>query len=121
MVPVTGHNGKGSVASLGAAVLTSAGLLGGADSSPLIDTVRGRLTIDGQLISEEAFADLLADVERYAAVAPERPSYFELLTAAAFLWVSSAAAQVVCEPLVGRGDPRLHRLPRATRGGLRKE
>ena len=106
VVHVTGTNGKGSVASMVAALLTSAGLRVGAYSSPHVDTVRERLTIDGQLISEEAFADLLADVERYAAVAPERPSYFELLTAAAFLWFSNEAAQVgvVEVGLLGRYD-----------------
>ena len=106
VVHVTGTNGKGSVASMVAALLTAAGLRVGTYSSPHVDTVRERLTIDGQLISEESFADLLADVERYAAVAPERPSYFELLTAAAFLWFSNEAAQVgvVEVGLLGRYD-----------------
>ena len=45
-------------------------------------------------------------MERYAAVAPEHPSYFELLTAAAFLWFSNEATQVgvVEVGLLGRYD-----------------
>ena len=106
VVHVTGTNGKGSVTSMVAALLTAAGLRVGTYSSPHVDTIRERLTIDGRLISEEVFAELLADVERYAAVAPQRPSYFELLTAAAFLWFSNEATQVgvVEVGLLGRYD-----------------
>ena len=56
VVHVTGTNGKGSVTSMVAALLTAAGLRVGAYSSPHVDTIRERLTIDGQLISEEVFA-----------------------------------------------------------------
>ena len=47
-----------------------------------------------------------ADLERYAGVAPARPSYFELLTAAALLWFSNEAvdAAVVEVGLLGRYD-----------------
>jgi dihydrofolate synthase/folylpolyglutamate synthase len=71
-----------------------------------VDTVRERLAIDGQLISEDAFTDLVADLERYAGVVATVPSYFELLTAAAFLWFSNEAvdAAVVEVGLLGRFD-----------------
>ena len=59
VVHVTGTNGKGSGASMVAALLSAAGLRVGTYSSPHVDTVRERLTIDGQLISEESFADCL--------------------------------------------------------------
>jgi len=105
-VHVTGTNGKGSVTAMVSALLVSAGLRVGGYSSPHVDTVRERLTMDGELISEEAFADLVADLERYAGVAPEQPSYFELLTAAALLWFSNEAvdAAVVEVGLLGRYD-----------------
>jgi dihydrofolate synthase/folylpolyglutamate synthase len=62
--------------------------------------------MDGEWITEEAFAELVADLERYAGAAPERPSYFELLTAAALLWFSNEAvdAAVVEVGLLGRFD-----------------
>jgi dihydrofolate synthase/folylpolyglutamate synthase len=105
-VHVTGTNGKGSVAAMVSALLAAAGLRVGGYFSPHVDTVRERLTMDGEWITEEAFAELVADLERYAGAAPERPSYFELLTAAALLWFSNEAvdAAVVEVGLLGRFD-----------------
>ena len=105
-VHVTGTNGKGSVSAMVSSLLAAAGLRVGGYSSPHVDTVRERLTMDGELISEEAFIDLVADLERYAGAAPEQPSYFELLTAAALLWFNNEAvdAAVVEVGLLGRYD-----------------
>ena len=105
-IHVTGTNGKGSVSSMVGAILGAAGLRVGCYTSPHVDTVRERLTVDGRLIGEEEFAELVADLERYAGVAPARPSYFELLTAAALLWFSNEAvdAAVVEVGLLGRYD-----------------
>ena len=105
-VHVTGTNGKGSVSAMVSALLGAAGLRVGAYTSPHVDTVRERLAIDGQPISEDAFTDLVADLERYAGVVATVPSYFELLTAAAFLWFSNEAvdAAVVEVGLLGRFD-----------------
>ncbi|MBT5568938.1 MAG: bifunctional folylpolyglutamate synthase/dihydrofolate synthase, partial [Acidimicrobiaceae bacterium] len=87
-------------------LLGAAGLRVGAYTSPHVDTVRERLAIDGQPIVEDAFTDLVADLERYAGVVATAPSYFELLTAAAFLWFSNEAvdAAVVEVGLLGRFD-----------------
>ncbi len=103
---VTGTNGKGSVAAMASALMASAGLRVGSYTSPHVDTVRERLKISGELISEEAFAELLADLERYEGTLGDHPSYFELLTAAAFLWFSNEAvdAAVVEVGLLGRFD-----------------
>ena len=103
---VTGTNGKGSVSAMVSALLGAAGLRVGGYTSPHVDTVRERLAIDGQPISEDAFSDLAADLERYAGVVATVPSYFELLTAAAFLWFSNEAvdAAVVEVGLLGRFD-----------------
>ena len=105
-VHVTGTNGKGSVSAMISGLLTATGLRVGGYSSPHVDTVRERLTMDGELITEEAFVDLMADLERYEAAAPDQPSYFELLTAAALLWFSNEAvdAAVVEVGLLGRYD-----------------
>ncbi len=105
-IHVTGTNGKGSVAAMTSALLAAAGLRVGSYTSPHVDTIRERLKISGELISEEDFADLVADLARYAATLDKRPSYFELLTAAAFLWFSNEAvdAAVVEVGLLGRFD-----------------
>ena len=76
---VTGTNGKGSVSAMASSLLGAAGLKVGGFSSPHVDTVRERLTMGGEMISEEAFVELVADLERYAAAAPERPSYVSLI------------------------------------------
>ena len=105
-VHVTGTNGKGSVSAMVSSLLVAAGLRVGGYSSPHVDTVRERLTMNGEWITEEAFAELVADLERYAGAASEQPSYFELLTAAALLWFSNEAvdAAVVEVGLLGRYD-----------------
>ena len=63
-VHITGTNGKGSVAAISSALLTAAGLRSGSYTSPHVDTVRERLTISGEKITEEAFGDLIGDVSR---------------------------------------------------------
>ncbi|MBS1264459.1 MAG: Dihydrofolate synthase/folylpolyglutamate synthase [Acidimicrobiaceae bacterium] len=105
-IHVTGTNGKGSVVAMAGALLTAAGLRVGTYTSPHVDTIRERIKISGELISEEEFADLVADLARYAATLDDRPSYFELLTAGAFLWFSNEAvdAAVVEVGLLGRFD-----------------
>ena len=105
-IHVTGTNGKGSVAAMTSSLLSAAGLRVGSYTSPHVDTIRERLKISGDLISEEDFADLVADLARYAGTLSERPSYFELLTSAAFLWFSNEAvdAAVVEVGLLGRFD-----------------
>ncbi|HCV35609.1 MAG TPA: bifunctional folylpolyglutamate synthase/dihydrofolate synthase, partial [Acidimicrobiaceae bacterium] len=88
---VTGTNGKGSVVAIASSLLTAAGLRVGSYTSPHVDTVRERLRISGDLINEDEFAELVSDLVRYVGALDEQPSYFELLTAAAFLWFSNEA------------------------------
>ncbi len=103
---VTGTNGKGSVVAIASSLLTAAGLRVGSYTSPHVDTVRERLRISGDLINEDEFAELVSDLVRYVGALDEQPSYFELLTAAAFLWFSNEAVDVgVIEVgLLGRFD-----------------
>lgn len=105
-IHVTGTNGKGSVAAMASALLASAGLRVGSYTSPHVDTIRERLKISGESITEEDFGDLIEDLARYVGVLDEHPSYFEILTAAAFLWFSNEAvdAAVVEVGLLGRFD-----------------
>ncbi len=58
------------------------------------------------MITEDEFGDLIGGVAHYAQTAPESPSYFELLTAAALLWFSNEAvdAALVEVGLLGRFD-----------------
>lgn len=90
-VHVTGTNGKGTFCALLAAVLREAGLKTGLYTSPhLIEPVE-RIALDGRPVAREDFARLLAAVR---AAETEQASYFELVTAAAFLAFREARADV---------------------------
>ena len=87
-VHIAGTNGKGSTASLLAAVLQSAGLKVGLFTSPHLIDFRERIRVNGAMISREDVADF---VERYQAMARAhrfdrvaKPSFFELTTVMAF-------------------------------------
>ena len=105
-IHVTGTNGKGSVVGMAGGLLTANGLRVGEYTSPHVDTIRERLSLGGEMITEDEFGDLIGGVAHYAQAAPESPSYFELLTAAALLWFSSEAvdAALVEVGLLGRFD-----------------
>ena len=86
-VLVAGTNGKGSTSALLASMVQAAGYRVGLYTSPHLESVEERLRIDGRAISTAALTSTLAEV---VATAESRlgylPTYFEALTAAAFLW-----------------------------------
>jgi dihydrofolate synthase/folylpolyglutamate synthase len=87
---VAGSNGKGSTSALLAAMATAAGYRTGLYTSPHLETVEERLRVDGHDIPSERLGDLLVrliDIAERETGAP--PTYFEALTAAAFLWFAA--------------------------------
>jgi dihydrofolate synthase/folylpolyglutamate synthase len=110
-VHLAGSKGKGSTAAMIASILRECGLTVGLYTSPHLHHICERIRIDGEPISEEAFA-------RYAAALPpaldavrrEMPDRnlvtFDLLTAMAFLAFreSQADVQVLETGLGGRVD-----------------
>jgi dihydrofolate synthase / folylpolyglutamate synthase len=90
-IQVTGTNGKTTTARAAAALACAHGLAAGTFISPHVRSVTERISVCGQDISEEEFADeytrLLPYLERVdTAVGPV--TYFETLTAMAFLWMA---------------------------------
>lgn len=86
-VHVAGTNGKGSVCAMTESILRSAGYRTGMYTSPHLLEYTERIKIDGRDISKEKFAALVDEVrkavdEKYGGL--EKPTEFELLTAAAF-------------------------------------
>jgi len=84
-VHIAGTKGKGSTATMLASMLTGCGLKVGLYTSPHVLDIRERIAIDGSMVSESAFTKLIAttrDAATRARVA--EPTYFEILTAAAF-------------------------------------
>lgn len=81
-VLIAGTNGKGSVAAMTASILSRGGFRTGLYTSPDLIDVRERIRIDGRMISRK---DMAACVEEIQSRLQEEVSYFEFLTAAAFL------------------------------------
>lgn len=68
-----------------AEMLRACGLKVGLYTSPHVLDVRERIVVDGRVVSENDFAKMIAEVARAAAkIRLTDPTYFEVLTAAAF-------------------------------------
>jgi len=93
-VVVAGTNGKGSVASFLANILSSAGFRTGLYLSPHVVRLEERFQINGQLISRPDLAACLSQVADVAAQTNRQATYFETLTATAFLYFSKSAIDV---------------------------
>src|SRR5258708_852722 len=91
-VLIAGTNGKGSTAATLASILTAAGYRTGLYTSPHLVRVNERIQIDGAEIPDEDFARLYFQVDETAGRLveagdlPHPPSFFEVLTALAFLY-----------------------------------
>ena len=91
-VHVAGTNGKGSVASLLAAIATASGRRAGLHTSPHLLRVNERLRIDGVPAPGSWLARTIA---RYRPLFDDvRPSFFEATTALAFLFFAERAVDV---------------------------
>ncbi len=88
---VAGTNGKGSTSAFLASILERAGIRAGLYSSPHLVRVNERIQVNGREISDEDFAGSFSEVRQAidrlldGKSLEERPSFFEYLTAAAFL------------------------------------
>lgn len=93
VIHVAGTNGKGSVCAYLQSVLTEAGCRTGLFTSPHLVDIRERIRVDGELISEEEFAEVFRQVrdayQKEDGGRPEsgyHPSYFEYLYFMAMLY-----------------------------------
>jgi dihydrofolate synthase / folylpolyglutamate synthase len=99
-VLIAGTNGKGSTAATIASILTVSGLRTGLYTSPHLSRPNERIRIDGTEISDSDFAEKffrvrataqkLVDEKKLA----QMPSFFETLTAMAFLHFSEPAIEI---------------------------
>jgi dihydrofolate synthase / folylpolyglutamate synthase len=89
-IHVTGTNGKTTIARAAADIACAHGVKSGLFTSPHLHTVRERLSVCGVEISEDEFAEAWAHLAPYLEVADAREhgasTYFEAITALAFLW-----------------------------------
>ncbi len=105
-IHITGTNGKGSTSAMATALLLAKGLTVGTYTSPNLHVVAERLAHNGEPIDEASLTDVLTELALLEALLPERPTRFELLTAAALSWFSAEAvdAMVVEVGLGGTWD-----------------
>ncbi|QUX30472.1 bifunctional folylpolyglutamate synthase/dihydrofolate synthase [Nocardiopsis akebiae] len=97
-VHVTGTNGKTSTARMIDALMRGRGLRVGRYTSPHLRTVRERIVIDGEPISQERFVEAYDDIRPYVEMADsmnDAPlSFFEILTVMAYAVFADAPVDV---------------------------
>lgn len=105
-IHITGTNGKGSVAAMITSLLRAHGLSVGTYTSPHLERVNERLSRDGVPIGDEDLAEVLSGVAAVEPLCQVQPSWFEVMTAAAFRWFAEAPVDVAVVEvgLLGRYD-----------------
>jgi dihydrofolate synthase/folylpolyglutamate synthase len=97
-IHVTGTNGKTSTARMIDALLRAHGLRTGRYTSPHLDSVRERITLDGTPVSEERFVQVYQEVAPLAELVDakhgEPLTYFDLTTTMAFAAFADAPVDV---------------------------
>ena len=97
-VHIAGTNGKGSTAAFLESILRHSGFRTGLNTSPHLERINERIRVNGEEISDAAFAEALTRVqgviEELLAKGKLRahPTYFECVTAMAFEYFSRAEA-----------------------------
>jgi dihydrofolate synthase/folylpolyglutamate synthase len=97
---IAGTNGKGSTAATLASILRASGLRTGLYTSPHLERANERIRMNGAEIDEDTFARtffLVSDGAHRLVESgrlPQFPSFFEILTAQAFLYFAEARAEI---------------------------
>lgn len=102
VVHLTGTNGKGSTARMVSALLMAHGLTVGTYTSPHLEDVTERISWNLHPISHDDFARVVGELaaleplmrEELRGVSDQPPTYFELVTAAAYAWFAEIAVDV---------------------------
>ncbi|MGA7708893.1 MAG: Mur ligase family protein, partial [Acidobacteriaceae bacterium] len=97
---IAGTNGKGSTAAMLANILRVAGYQAGLYTSPHLTRVNERIQINGATISDDDFARLYFRVDETGSrllsegKLPQHPSFFESVTAVAFLYFAEQSVDI---------------------------
>lgn len=91
-IHIGGTNGKGSVSHCLASVLQEAGYKVGLYTSPHLKDFRERIRVNGQMMSEQAVIDFVANHQNI--IKELQPSFFEMSVAMAFEYFKKEAVDV---------------------------
>jgi dihydrofolate synthase / folylpolyglutamate synthase len=92
-IHIAGTKGKGSTAAMIESCLRAAGYRTGFYTSPHLHTFRERMRVNNEFISREQFAQLVDEIEPHV-VAVEGATWFEIVTALAFLFFARSQIDV---------------------------
>jgi len=93
-IHVGGTNGKGATVAMLAAMLEGCGYTVGQYVSPHLLDVRERISINGAPIDRASFTDAIRAVAEAAVGLPQPPTFFEVITAAAFKHYAEEAVDI---------------------------
>jgi dihydrofolate synthase / folylpolyglutamate synthase len=122
-IHLTGTNGKTSTARIIDSLLRAFGVRTGRYTSPHLQTVRERISLDGEPISEDRFVDVYREIaplaklldEKAGAAGGEELTFFDVTTAMAFAAFADAPVDVaVVEVGLGGADDSTNVLQAAT-------
>jgi dihydrofolate synthase / folylpolyglutamate synthase len=90
-IHIAGTKGKGSVAAMVSSVMTASGYKTGLYTSPHLIDIRERFQIDGNMISDAEFADIINEIKPAVDKVNRRADYgklttFEIMTALSFVF-----------------------------------
>lgn len=96
-VQIAGTKGKGSTCAMLASMLHACGYTAGLYTSPHLVDIRERITVNGNLISYNDFAELIKSLatKLKQLKTDQPPTFFEILTAAALRYFADQAVDIV--------------------------
>jgi len=94
MIHVAGTVGKGSTVAMISSMLQGNGYTVGAYTSPHLTDIRERVVVNGEMVQEATFTELLKIVVDAATKNDLTPTFFELVTAVAFKHFADEAVDI---------------------------
>ena len=93
-IHIAGTNGKGSTSAMLASILRAAGYRTALFTSPYIYRFGERMQIDGVPIPDDALCRVIEEIRPTVDAMEDRPTEFELITAAAFVYFAKEKVDV---------------------------
>jgi dihydrofolate synthase/folylpolyglutamate synthase len=94
-VHITGTNGKGSTSAMLTMLLLAKGLSVGTYTSPNLHVVAERIARNGDAMDDAALSEVLGELALLESLLADRPTRFELLTAAGLSWFATEAVDAM--------------------------